>query len=106
LVDPPAGGLLSRRANKLGNMKYYCYAIFNSERNKIYIGQTGKLKERLERHNGKLKNKSKSFTSKNSGEWKLIYQEEVFSREEAIKREKQLKSFKGREFIRNLIDKK
>ena len=33
----------------------------------------------------------------------FIYKEEVNDRREALKREKQLKSFKGREFIKNLI---
>ena len=42
-----------------------------------------KLKERLEGHNGKLKNKAKSFTNKNDGGWKLIYKEEFFSAHKA-----------------------
>lgn len=86
-------------------MAYYCYAIFNIKRNKIYIGQTGKLEERIKRHNGKLKNKTKSFTKKNDGKWELVYKEEFLSRKEAIEREKQLKSFRGREFVKSLIDK-
>jgi len=80
------------------------YAIKN-EKDKIYIGQTADLENRLKRHNGILKNKSKSFTSKNKGNWILIYKEEFNTRKEAIQREKQLKSYQGRKFIRNIIEK-
>ncbi|MFA6145706.1 MAG: GIY-YIG nuclease family protein [Patescibacteria group bacterium] len=84
---------------------FYVYTIYNSIRDKIYIGQTANLDERLKRHNKILKNKSTSFTNKNSGNWKLIYKEEFKTRQEAIKREKELKSFQGRKFIKNLIKK-
>ena len=84
-------------------MKFFAYAIYNKEKDKIYIGHTCDLENRIDRHNGILRNKSKSFTSKNKGEWVLIYKEELKTREEAVEREKQLKSFRGREFIRNLI---
>jgi len=81
---------------------FYTYAIKN-QNNKIYIGQTIDLEVRLQRHNGLLKNKNTSFTSKNGGNWELIYKEEFETRSEAMKREKELKSFRGREFIRSLI---
>jgi len=72
--------------------------------NKIYIGQTADIDSRLQRHNGLLKNKGKSYTHKNNkDEWKLIYKEDFNTRQEAMKRERELKSFRGREFIRNLI---
>ena len=80
---------------------YTVYAIYNAESDKIYIGQTENLKERLMAHaDGRFK---QSFTAKNGGEWKLIYQEEVITRQIAIVREKQLKSFRGREFVRKHI---
>jgi len=84
---------------------FYVYTIYNSIRDKIYIGQTADLDEGLKRHNKISKNKSTSFTSKNSGNWKLIYKEEFKTRQEVIKREKELKSFQGRKFIKNLIKK-
>ncbi len=82
---------------------FWVYAIKN-QNDKIYIGQTSNLEERLKRHNGLLKNKSKSYTSKNRGEWKLIYSESKDTRQGTIEREKELKSAKGREFIRNLLN--
>ncbi len=51
------------------------YAIFNTIKNKIYIGHTSDLKNRIKRHNGILKNKTKSYTYKHQGGWKLVYKE-------------------------------
>jgi len=78
------------------------YAIISESTDKIYIGQTIDLVVRLEQHNNVEKHLSQ-FTSQNKGPWKLIYKEEYKTRGEALKREKQLKSYRGREFIRNLI---
>ncbi len=79
--------------------------VVKNEVSKIYIGHSSKLPERIKRHNGLLKNKKNSYTSKNKGEWRLIYKEEFNTREEAIKREKQLKSYRGRQYIRSIIEK-
>ena len=79
------------------------YVIRNSIKDKIYIGHTSDLNNRLKRHNGILKNKSKSFTSRNKGIWSLIHKEEFTTRQEAVIREKQLKSYRGRKFIKNII---
>jgi len=80
----------------------YCvYAIYNKENKKIYIGQTENLEERLKLHNNKVfKN---SYTSRFSGEWTLIYREFFQTRQEVLRREKQLKSFKGRKFVKKHI---
>ena len=81
---------------------YYVYALYNFLNNKIYIGQTEDLVERLRAHNEKrFKN---SFTARYSGEWKVIYQESKTDRASALEREKQLKSYRGRQFLKNLID--
>ena len=80
---------------------FYVYALYNRKHSKIYIGQTHNLDERLRLHKEKLfKN---SFTAKLDGEWELIYQETVKSRSEVLMREKQLKSFRGREFVKKFI---
>ncbi|MEK7488050.1 MAG: GIY-YIG nuclease family protein [Patescibacteria group bacterium] len=84
-------------------MGFYIYVIYNDERDKIYIGQTADLEKRLRRHNGELKNKQSSFTSRNEGKWRLIYNEKVSSRKEAMARERQLKTSRGRLFIRSVL---
>ena len=80
---------------------YFVYAIFNSKHKKIYIGQTEDLENRLNFHNKKLfKN---SYTARFDGEWKLIFKEKLLTRKEALYREKQFKSYRGREFIKKHI---
>ncbi len=85
-------------------MEFSVYVIKNSTNNKIYIGQTSNLENRLKRHNKVLKNKKTSYTSKNisNGIWELVYKEGLISRKDALKREKELKSYQGRLFIKNL----
>lgn len=67
---------------------------------KIYVGQTSNLERRLLEHNEKRGN---HYTARFRGKWELIYQESVYTRSEAIKREKQLKSGNGRAFIKKYI---
>jgi len=77
------------------------YAIYNQTHDKIYIGQTENLIARLEAHKNKTFNKS--YTARLGGEWQLIYKEVVANRNEALKRERQLKSYQGRQFIKSFI---
>lgn len=79
----------------------YVYAIFNDEHKKLYVGQTKNLEERLILHRNKTF--KKSYTALYSGKWRLIYKEEVKTRREALHREKQLKSYRGRMFLKTLI---
>ena len=82
---------------------FYTYILKSETSGKIYIGQTADLENRLMRHNGLLPTKKSSFTSKQGKDWKIIYTERFDTRAEAMKREKELKSGKGREFIKDLI---
>ena len=78
---------------------FYTYALFSEMFNKIYIGFTSNIEQRIIDHNYRSK---KGFTVKYRP-WKLIHLEEFDSKKSAMKREKQLKSAKGREFIWSLI---
>lgn len=79
------------------------YAIHSKNANKIYIGQTIDIELRLKQHNDVGEKHLGKFTAQNKGPWVLIHKEEFMTRSEALKREKQLKSFRGREFVKNLI---
>ncbi len=68
--------------------------------NRIYIGETSDLERRLKEHNLK---RGTHFTAKYEGKWILIYSESLSSKTEALKREKQLKSFRGREWVKKFI---
>jgi putative endonuclease len=80
---------------------YFVYAIYNKNYDKIYIGQCEDLNIRLKLHNDKIF--INSYTSKFKGNWIVIYKEEFDSGKTALKREKQLKSYRGRQFIKNFI---
>ncbi len=79
---------------------YAVYALYNKQADRIYIGQTKDLEQRVHQHNLK---KGRHFTAQFQGKWELIYTESVATRSEALKREKQLKSFRGRQFITSYI---
>ncbi len=81
-------------------MAYMVYAIYNQTASKFYIGQTENFDIRLQLHNSKA---FKGYTSRFPGSWELIYSESAATRQEALRREKQLKSQKGREFIKTYI---
>ena len=67
------------------------------------MGQTENLDIRLREHNTVGIGHLGKFTAYNKGPWVLVHKEEFATRSEALKREKQLKSFRGREFIRSSI---
>ncbi len=76
---------------------YSVYVIL-SESGILYVGQTDNLSRRLEEHNAGV-----SFYTRRSKSWKLVYKEEYATRSEAMKREKVLKSGKGRDFLKRLV---
>jgi len=81
---------------------FFVYAIYNKARDKVYIGQTENLDRRIQEHNNP-DNLRHTYTRRFAGEWVLIYKEVVEDRSVAVKREKQLKSYKGRQFIKKYI---
>ena len=76
------------------------YVLYSSKFNKIYIGFTSDLEKRLQSHNHLA---TKGWTLK-FRPWRLVYKEAYELKSEAMKREKQLKSAQGRDFIWNLIN--
>ncbi|MFZ2324927.1 MAG: GIY-YIG nuclease family protein [Ignavibacteriaceae bacterium] len=78
------------------------YVIYSIIHKKIYVGQTNDLSRRLYEHNnGLLSSYTKRYTP-----WELLYKEEYNTRSEAVVREKQLKSSRGRAFIWQLVKQK
>ena len=75
------------------------YVLYSKSHQKIYIGYTSNLEERLISHNVLG---TKGYTLKYRP-WELIYSEVYEDKASAMKREKQLKSSRGRDFIKNII---
>ena len=78
---------------------FFTYVLFSPNYDKIYIGFTSNIDNRLLSHN---KLATKGYTVKYRP-WQLIHLESFETKQEAIKREKQLKSGKGREWIRKVL---
>ena len=78
---------------------FIVYVLYSKDYNKIYIGFTSNLEQRLLSHNELGK---KGWTIK-FRPWQLIYKEEFDNKSDAMKREKQLKTATGRSFIWSII---
>jgi len=77
---------------------YYVYVLISELDNSWYIGFTSNLKERINQHNT-----GKTFTTKRKLPWKILYYEVSFNREDALAREKYLKSGMGRRYLKNRL---
>ena len=78
---------------------YYVYVLRSLKDNRHYIGYTQNLSKRLAEHN-----RGKSISVRNRGPFKLIYKEAVASELEALHRERKIKSYKGGEAFKKLIN--
>ena len=77
---------------------HFIYILFSKKDKKMYTGYTKNLKLRFEQHiNGKVE------STKYRIPLKLIYFEGCIYREDAIHREKYLKTYKGKMFLRNRL---
>ena len=74
---------------------YYVYAIKSLKDDRIYVGLSKNVDQRIVEHNKGYVKSTRGFLP-----WILIYQEEVGERIEARKREKYLKSGIGKEFLK------
>ena len=79
---------------------YYVYVLQSEKDGKFYVGfYTKDLKLRVEQHNsGKVK------STKDRRPLVLIYYEACLKQEDAIKREKYLKTYHGKMFLRNRLN--
>jgi len=81
--------------------EFHVYVLHSSKIDKIYTGHTNNLERRIIEHNAGLET-----STKNKGHWILIHKEKFKTRSEAMKREKDLKTGKGRDFLRKFRPKK
>ena len=80
-------------------MKYTVYILFSVTKNKYYIGFTGnEIKERLRKHNSN----HNGFTGC-VGDWKVVYHEYFEEKSLAQKREIEIKKWKSRKLVENLV---
>ena len=77
---------------------YYVYVLKSDKDNKNYVGYTKNLKLRFEQHK-----KGKVKSTKNRKPLKLIYYEVYLNQQDATHREKYLKTYHGKMFLRNRL---
>ena len=77
---------------------YYVYILKSGKDRKFYTGYTKNLKLRFELHN-----KGLVESTKNRRPLKLVYYEACLNQQDATKREKYLKTFYGKMFIKNRL---
>ena len=78
---------------------FHTYILYSAKMDKYYIGACGndlhgRLKSHLSNHKG--------FTAK-AKDWAIVYFETYPSRTEAYARERQIKKWKSRKMVENLI---
>ena len=79
-------------------MPYYVYIIQTLIDGTYYVGSTQNVDERVTRHNQR-----RSKYTKGRGPWELVYTEEFADRSSAMKREKEIKSRKKKEYIESMV---
>jgi len=77
---------------------YFVYILFSATRNKYYVGTSSDPQVRLVKHN----TNHRGFTGR-TGDWKLKHLEEFAGKDEALKRERQIKNWKSRRMIEGLF---
>lgn len=76
----------------------YVYVLRSQKDGKNYVGYTKNLKLRFERHN-----KGLVESTRNRRPLKLIYYEACLNQQDAIKREKYLKTIYGKRYIKSRL---
>jgi putative endonuclease len=78
---------------------YYVYILKSLKDHKYYIGSSSDVKKRLDFHNSRLQR-----STRNRVPFVLVLYEEFNDKIQALKREKQIKAFKGGVAFKKLID--
>jgi putative endonuclease len=77
---------------------YYVYILRFEKTGRHYVGQTQDLQKRLQKHR---QDKTKSV--KNRGSFEIVYVERFATRAQAMRREKEIKSYKGGHAFEKLL---
>lgn len=77
---------------------YYIYVLRSSKDNNFYVGYTNDLKSRFKEHiNGNV------ISTRERRPLEIIYSEACLSKKDALHREKYLKTYHGKLFLRNRL---
>lgn len=80
-------------------MFYYVYVLESlKKQDLLYIGSTPDLKKRVEKHN-----RAVNFSTKAYVPWNLIFYEAYLNKQDALRRERYLKTNKGSKVIKQML---
>ena len=82
-------------------MTFFTYVLLNPE-GKTYVGHTSNLSRRLNQHNDP-DCRFTLHTKRHPGPWQLLHSETFPTRSAAMRRERELKTGKGREWIQQVL---
>ena len=77
---------------------YYVYVLLSEKDERFYTGFTDDLHRRIEEHN-----RGDGVSTKSRIPFKLIYYEWCITKEDAVIREKNLKSGRGKRYLRSRL---
>ncbi|MEI6280890.1 MAG: GIY-YIG nuclease family protein [bacterium] len=77
---------------------YYIYVLLSGKDKNLYTGYTENLKSRFEQHC-----KGQVISTKKRRPLELIYSEACLDKKDAMHREKYLKTYLGKHFLRNRL---
>ena len=77
---------------------FYVYILQSESDDGLYIGFSKDLRQRLKQHQ-----QGRSFATSYRGPWRLIYYEAYLDEEDALGRERYLKSGGGRRFLKSQL---
>jgi putative endonuclease len=79
-------------------MNYFLYILQSQSKETFYIGSSDDPERRIEYHNAESKGYTKRYRP-----WKLVYSNGFKTKEEALRAERKVKSWKSKKMIRLLI---
>jgi putative endonuclease len=77
---------------------FFTYILQSKKTNKFYVGSCFDLEKRLNEHNS-----GKTKSTRSGVPWFLFHSEKFNTRQEAYKRERQIKSYKGGNAFKKII---
>ena len=78
---------------------FYVYILQSLKDGSYYIGQTNNVSNRLERHNSQ-----RQLATRSKVPWELVYTEPFPTRSQAVRREREIKNWKSRQAIKELLN--
>jgi len=77
---------------------FYIYILLSVQHNRYYVGSTKDISRRVAQHNNGRNKSTRSYRP-----WKLVYSESFQTLAEARQREREIKSWKSRQYMEKTL---